>query len=136
VSYGACGFLQIPPNQAKADRRGAQPAAVPLPLPKQRDADTIALIGEFLSEGEEGLSRADQILMTIEDTAASADSINGLFRVFHTIKGVAGFLELFDIQSLAHTTESLLNGCREGTYPLVGARLDLVFDATAMMRKI
>jgi two-component system chemotaxis sensor kinase CheA len=103
---------------------------------KQRDADTIALIGEFLSESEEGLSRADQILMTIEDTAASADSINGLFRVFHTIKGVAGFLELFDIQSLAHTTESLLNGCREGLYPLVGARLDLVFDATAMMRKI
>ena len=103
---------------------------------KQRDADTIALIGEFLSESEEGLSRADQILMTIEDTAASADSINGLFRVFHTIKGVAGFLELFDIQSLAHTTESLLNGCREGLYPLIGARLDLVFDATAMMRKI
>ena len=103
---------------------------------KQRDADTIALIGEFLSESEEGLSRADQILMTIEDTEASADSINGLFRVFHTIKGVAGFLELFDIQSLAHTTESLLNGCRERIYPLVGARLDLVFDATAMMRKI
>ena len=103
---------------------------------KLRDADTIALIGEFLSESEEGLSRADQILMTIEDTEASADSINGLFRVFHTIKGVAGFLELFDIQSLAHTTESLLNGCREGLYPLVGARLDLVFDATAMMRKI
>ena len=101
-----------------------------------RDADTIALIGEFLSEGEEGLARADQILMTIEDTAASADSINGLFRVFHTIKGVAGFLELFDIQSLAHTTESLLNGCRESLYPLIGARLDLVFDATAMMRKI
>jgi two-component system chemotaxis sensor kinase CheA len=103
---------------------------------KHRDADTIALIGEFLSESEEGLSRADQILMTIEDTEASADSINGLFRVFHTIKGVAGFLELFDIQSLAHTTESLLNGCREGLYPLVGARLDLVFDATAMMRRI
>ena len=98
--------------------------------------DTIALIGEFLSESEEGLSRADQILMTIEGTAASADSINGLFRVFHTIKGVAGFLELLDIQSLAHTTESLLNGCREGLYPLIGARLDLVFDATAMMRKI
>jgi two-component system chemotaxis sensor kinase CheA len=103
---------------------------------KQRDADTIALIGEFLSESDEGLSRADQILMTIEDTSASADSINGLFRVFHTIKGVAGFLELFGIQSLAHTTESLLNGCREGLYPLIGARLDLVFDATAMMRRI
>jgi chemotaxis protein histidine kinase CheA len=124
-------------NQAKLAQLGSAPSQPQsFAAAKVRDADTIALIGEFLSEGEEGLSRADQILMTIEDTAASADSINGLFRVFHTIKGVAGFLELFDIQSLAHTTESLLNGCREGLYPLIGARLDLVFDATAMMRKI
>lgn len=107
-----------------------------LPTSKTRDPDTIALIGEFLSESEEGLSRADQMLMTIEREGATAESINGLFRVFHTIKGVAGFLELFEIQSLAHTTESLLNGCREGIYPLAGKRLDLVFDATAMMRKI
>jgi two-component system chemotaxis sensor kinase CheA len=129
----ACKF-----NQANLKQMIGTAASQPLSFAaaKQRDADTIALIGEFLSESEEGLSRADQILMTIEDTAASADSINGLFRVFHTIKGVAGFLELFDIQSLAHTTESLLNGCREGLYPLIGARLDLVFDATAMMRKI
>ncbi len=124
-------------NQAKLTQLGMAPGPPQsFAAAKQRDADTIALIGEFLSESEEGLSRADQILMTIEDSAASADSINGLFRVFHTIKGVAGFLELFDIQSLAHTTESLLNGCREGLYPLIGARLDLVFDATAMMRKI
>jgi two-component system, chemotaxis family, sensor kinase CheA len=110
--------------------------AQPLLASKVRDSDTIALIGEFLSESDEGLVRADQILMTVERDGATAESINGLFRVFHTIKGVAGFLELFDIQSLAHTTESLLNGCREGLYPLVSDRLDLVFDATAMMRKI
>jgi two-component system, chemotaxis family, sensor kinase CheA len=107
-----------------------------LPAAKDRDSDTIALIGEFLSESDESLARADQMLMTMERDGATADSINGLFRVFHTIKGVAGFLELFDIQALAHTTESLLNGCREGLYSLVGERLDLVFDATAMMRKI
>jgi len=128
----SCKFRQTGLKQIGAAAKQPQSFAAA----KQRDADTIALLGEFLSESEEGLSRADQILMTIEDTVASADSINGLFRVFHTIKGVAGFLELFDIQSLAHTTESLLNGCREGIYPLIGARLDLVFDATAMMRKI
>ncbi len=107
-----------------------------VPVGRVRDPDTIALIGEFLSESEESLGRADQILMSVERDGATAEAINSLFRVFHTIKGVAGFLELFDIQSLAHTTESLLNGCREGVYALVGGRLDLVFDATAMMRKI
>lgn len=123
------------PSEPAATEPEARPGQ-PLPAGKVRDPDTIALIGEFLSESDEGLGRADQILMTVERDGATAEAINGLFRVFHTIKGVAGFLELFDIQSLAHTTESLLNGCREGLYSLVGERLDLVFDATAMMRKI
>jgi two-component system chemotaxis sensor kinase CheA len=106
------------------------------PAIQERDADTIVLIGEFLSESDEGLIRADQTLMSVEHKGDSAEAINNLFRVFHTIKGVAGFLEMLDIQSLAHTTESLLNGCREGQYQLSGERLDLVFDATAMMRRI
>lgn len=126
------------PGRCKWDlvRTGTLAVVPPEGAAKERDADTIALIGEFLSESEEGLSRADQILMTVEEGAMTADSINGLFRVFHTIKGVAGFLELSAIQSLAHTTESLLNGCREGCYALAGQRLDLVFDATATMRKL
>jgi two-component system, chemotaxis family, sensor kinase CheA len=130
-----CG-LEIAFEEVGAEGAPQIPAGQPVVVGKVRDPDTIALIGEFLSESEESLGRADQILMTVERDGATAESINGLFRVFHTIKGVAGFLELFDIQSLAHTTESLLNGCREGLYALVGERLDLVFDATAMMRKI
>jgi two-component system chemotaxis sensor kinase CheA len=102
--------------------------------PTFRDPDTIALIGEFLSEGEESLGRADRMLMTVERDHASAEAINDLFRVFHTIKGTAGFLELTDIIHLAHTTETMLNRCREGALALSGAPLDLVFDATSVMR--
>lgn len=130
-----CG-LETGTSEVARESGQVPPVAQPEPAGKVRDPDTIALIGEFLSESEESLGRADQILMTMERDGATSESINGLFRVFHTIKGVAGFLELFEIQSLAHTTESLLNGCREGLYTLVGQRLDLVFDATAMMRKI
>jgi two-component system chemotaxis sensor kinase CheA len=131
----ACAVELPIQDQASGDAPSTS-SSQPLPAGKDRDPDTIALIGEFLSESEEALGRADQILMTVERDGGTAEAINGLFRVFHTIKGVAGFLELFEIQSLAHTTESLLNGCREGLYPLMGERLDLVFDATAMMRKI
>jgi len=53
-------------NQANLKQIGSAPSgAQSFAGTKQRDADTIALIGEFLSESEEGLSRADQILMTI-----------------------------------------------------------------------
>ncbi|HEX7597627.1 MAG TPA: Hpt domain-containing protein, partial [Polyangia bacterium] len=101
-----------------------------------RDEETVGLIGEFLSESEEGLSRADQILINSERGGVGAEAVNGLFRVFHTVKGVAGFLELTEITTLAHTTETMLNRCREGTLKLADQRLDAVFDATGMVRRM
>jgi len=55
-------------------------------------------------------------------------------RVFQTIKGTAGFLELTLIVKVAHTTETMLNRCREGSLALEGAVVDVVFDATTAMR--
>jgi two-component system chemotaxis sensor kinase CheA len=111
-------------------------ASATLPARVTRDEDTVGLIGEFLSESEDGLGRADQILMNIDHGDASVEAVNGLFRVFHTVKGVAGFLELNEITTLAHTTETMLNRCREGTLKLADERLDVVFDATAMVRRM
>jgi two-component system chemotaxis sensor kinase CheA len=104
--------------------------------PTTRDEETVALIGEFLEESEDGLSRVDEVLLSIEQSGGSGESVNQLFRVFHTIKGVAGFLAFDDIQRLAHTTETLLNQVRQGERELCGAALDLVFDSTAMMRSM
>ena len=96
----------------------------------------MGLISEFLSESEEGLGRADQILINSERGGAGTEAVNGLFRVFHTVKGVAGFLELTEITTLAHTSETMLNRCREGTLKLADQRLDAIFDATAMVRRM
>lgn len=119
-----------PASPAAGAPVGEGPASV------ERDTETVELIGEFLQESGEGLARADQILMNIERDGLSAEMVNGLFRVFHTIKGVSGFLELRDVTALAHTTETLLNLVRQGSHELKGASLDLVFDATASMRRL
>jgi two-component system chemotaxis sensor kinase CheA len=100
------------------------------------DDEDVALVGEFLQESEEGLASADQILLDIEHRGVDQEMVNGLFRVFHTIKGVAGFLELKAITSLAHITETMLNMVRNGQILLQDGVLDVVFDATAMMRKL
>jgi two-component system chemotaxis sensor kinase CheA len=149
----AAGTLPEPGADAVLAELGAAPAptpAAPAPAEEQatpaaatseqasvdRDAETVELIGEFLQESGEGLARADQILMNIERDGLTAEMVNGLFRVFHTIKGVSGFLELRDVTALAHTTETLLNLVRQGSHELKGASLDLVFDATASMRRL
>jgi two-component system, chemotaxis family, sensor kinase CheA len=102
----------------------------------ERDEETVALLAEFLQEGEEGLAQVDAILMNIESQGLQAENIDAIFRVFHTIKGVAGFLELDTIEALAHTTENLLNQSRKGVIVLAGAVLDLVFDSTESMRHL
>jgi len=100
----------------------------------ERDADTVSLFGDFLQESAEGISRADQILMAVEEQGATAEHVNSLFRVFHTIKGTAGFLDLADVVELAHTTETMLNRCRQGELKLEGEPTDLCLEATTVMR--
>ncbi|MBK8012255.1 MAG: chemotaxis protein CheA [Deltaproteobacteria bacterium] len=96
--------------------------------------EDLAILTAFVQETEDGLNQADQILLSISNDGGSEDDIHALFRVFHTIKGVAGFLDFSDISSLAHTTETLLDLARSGSLVLEGTPLDVVFDATAMMR--
>ena len=72
--------------------------------------------------------------MAVEESGANSEHVNSLFRVFHTIKGTAGFLELQDVVDLAHTTETMLNRCRQGELALEGDPTDLCLEATAVMR--
>ncbi len=102
----------------------------------ERDGDTIELMTDFLEEGGDGLSRADEILMAGEEGGLDSGNINELFRVFHSIKGVAGFIDLPQVIAVAHTTETLLDLVREGTLVLAGSALELVFDSTTLMRKL
>ena len=110
------------------------PGAELAPRRISRDAETLELVRDFLQESGDGLSVADEMLLNIESTGATSEKVNALFRVFHSIKGVAGFLELTEIVSLAHSTESLMNEVRDSRCLLVGDALDLVFKATGLLR--
>ncbi|MBU1218891.1 chemotaxis protein CheA [Myxococcota bacterium] len=98
------------------------------------DEETVNMLAEFLNEGGEGLTRVDEILINIESEGIDAEKVNDIFRAYHTIKGVAGFLELKAIEKLAHSTESLLNQVRKGEMQFEGGLIDLVFDSTEIMR--
>lgn len=113
----------------------AEPAASPAPEPQPLTGDP-ELTGEFIAEANEHLDNADGYLLTIESNPDDQDAINALFRAFHTIKGVSGFLDLADIQHLAHQTENLLDAARQGEFRLEGPRLDVVFDATDVMKQL
>jgi two-component system chemotaxis sensor kinase CheA len=98
------------------------------------DDETLAVAEEFLQESEEGLAQVDQILLEVEQQGVTDENVNAMFRVFHTIKGVAGFLELHETSELAHATETLLGKVREHALRLDSAVLDRLFSATTQMR--
>jgi two-component system chemotaxis sensor kinase CheA len=117
---------------AKPEEVKAIESASPLDV----DLSTIdgSLLGDFISESEEHLHNADNYLLQLESTA-DIENINALFRVFHTIKGIAGFLSLYSIQKLAHSTENLLDKVRKNECPVSGRLVDLVFSAADALKQ-
>ena len=152
VAYAVFQLPGTPPDSLiqQIEAIGSQPPAAagepeavacpPAPAPPfveaahDWDADTVELIQEFLAEGEDGLSQVDEILLQAEDGSTDGEHVNAAFRVFHTIKGVAGFLELDEAGILAHAAESLLNRIREGKAALAGQNLNLMFSAATQLR--
>ncbi|GBU21537.1 signal transduction histidine kinase CheA [Fibrobacteres bacterium R8-0-B4] len=94
-----------------------------------------SLLTEFIDEAREHFENANSALLRLEQTPADVDIINELFRVFHTIKGVAGFLSLDAIQALAHATESLMDKAREKVFILNSAAIDLIFSTVDTLKK-
>ncbi|MGV0950244.1 MAG: chemotaxis protein CheA [Azonexus sp.] len=121
---------------AAAERPPAPPAPAFLAEAPSWDAEIIELATEFLQESEDGLTQVDEILLGVHEDGVAADQVDAIFRVFHTMKGVAGFLELSEITKLAHTSETLLDQGRKGILAIKGGVIDLLFDATALVRRM
>lgn len=99
-----------------------------------KDTD-IDLLEDFVHEAGDHLQQADDCLMRLESSPGDKELINELFRAFHTIKGIAGFLSLEAIQSLAHSTENLLSHAREGKVDLDDQISDILFTAVDSLKK-
>ena len=74
--------------------------------------DDLELLNEFCNEGRDLLGQVEQGVLVLEDNPKHKDTLNQVFRAFHTFKGGAGFLGIAPIKELAHQLESLLDAVR------------------------
>ncbi len=95
-----------------------------------------SLIADFINESREHLHEAEVQLLTLESDPENVDSLNAVYRSFHTIKGVAGFLNLQAISTLSHATEDLLDHARKGEITLVGPAIDVTFSAVDSLKQM
>ena len=80
------------------------------------DEDNREIIEEFVAESTENISEVEAILVEMESGTCEADdeTLNLIFRAFHSVKGTAGFLELSNVVHVTHIAESLLDILRRG----------------------
>lgn len=95
-----------------------------------------AILTEFIMESKDHLASAEESLLTLENTPDNAGEINKIFREFHTIKGLASFLNLDDIRTLSHDTENMMDLVRRGTLALTPEVAGIIFAAIDAARKL
>ena len=105
----------------------------PAELPIDQDEE---LFFSFINESLEHIETIEVNLVTLENDPDDQDAINAVFRPFHTIKGVSGFLNLGPIHRLTHNVENLLDDARSGRVRISSALVDLVLDAVDTLRKM
>ncbi|MFT4542772.1 MAG: two-component system chemotaxis sensor kinase CheA, partial [Planctomycetota bacterium] len=88
---------------------------------------------EFVVEARGHLEDAEAALLEFEDTPGDLELINRIFRTFHTIKGVAGFMNMVAMVNLAHSTEALLDEFRKENLACTEHHTTLIFSCCDAM---
>ncbi|TYT76332.1 chemotaxis protein CheA [Desulfobotulus mexicanus] len=100
-----------------------------------KDQD-LEILADFVVESLESLENIEVRLIDLEEDPGDVKILNDIFRPFHTIKGVSGFLDLFEINRLAHSTENLLDSAREGKLGLSQEFIDLILSSVDTLREL
>jgi len=87
------------------------------------------LLQEFHTEAVDHLGQIESAVLELEQDPGNRDAINSMFRSFHTIKGVAGFLNLIPVNRLAHEVESLMDLVRNDKLGVFTGIIDLVLES-------
>ncbi len=92
------------------------------------------LIKEFIEESKEHLASIELNMLALETDPNDSEAINAVFRPFHSIKGVAGFLNFTEIHHLSHEVENLLDMARSNKIAVDDAIIDIVLTATDILK--
>jgi two-component system, chemotaxis family, sensor kinase CheA len=81
---------------------------------------------QYAVETEEHIESIESLLVKADSESLNAEEVSGLFRAFHSLKGLSRVMELGALESVAHRCEDLLGLVREGTAALDKNTVDLL----------
>src|SRR5687768_4571666 len=90
-------------------------------------------VEQFLVESRELVASASEDLAALENQQDDKDSLDALFRGFHTLKGGAGIVDFYAMGRALHVAEDALTAVRSGRRPLTPT---LIADLLACLDQV
>ncbi len=122
-----------PPLAAPAVDTSSISATLMESLPADTDP---TLLSDFVTECRDLIEGGEAALLSLEADQEDIESVNTVFRAFHTMKGTAGFLGIKLITDLAHRAESLLSRVRDKEIRCTGGYADLALRSIDALKAL
>ncbi|EOR20152.1 chemotaxis protein CheA [Clostridium sartagoforme AAU1] len=98
--------------------------------------DVSQYMGMFLEESMDNLQNLNEALLDLEQNPNNIDKVNEIFRVAHTIKGMAATMGYSNIAELTHKMEDVLSRFREGKLSVTRNVVTVLFDCLDTLEKM
>ena len=129
--------MGVPLEAEPSGAETAAPAAEASPGAEAAGKDRVqdeSLLKDFITEGLEYIGEIEMNILNLEQEPDNKDYINAIFRPFHSVKGVASFLNLDGIRTLAHDLETLLDKARNEALAVTPELIDLILDGSDTLK--
>jgi two-component system chemotaxis sensor kinase CheA len=91
------------------------------------------MLKDFVVEALDLATNVEEHLLTLEKNPEDLNTLNAVFRSFHTIKGGAGFMNLPAMVSACHLTENLFDALRTGKAPVTPIAIEAALQASGFV---
>ncbi|MBU3195853.1 chemotaxis protein CheA [Clostridium algidicarnis] len=98
--------------------------------------DTQQYLSMFLEESMDNLQTLNESLLELEQRPEDIDKLNEIFRVAHTIKGMAATMGYNDMAELTHKMEDVLSRFREGELKVTQKVVTVLFECLDTLEKM
>lgn len=91
------------------------------------------MLKEFVVEALDLATNVEEHLLSLERNPGDMNTLNAVFRSFHTIKGGAGFMNLSAMVSACHLTENLFDALRTGQVAVTPEAIEAALEASGFV---
>jgi two-component system chemotaxis sensor kinase CheA len=91
------------------------------------------MLKDFVVEALDLATNVEEHLLSLERNPGDLNTLNAVFRSFHTIKGGAGFMNLPAMVSACHLTENLFDALRTGAAPVTPIAIEAALQASGFV---